>query len=457
MTETEKKTEIQHKSQLIAYFEQGNKPPEDWGIGTEHEKFLYRKSSLKRLSYNSECGIRTILEHMQSNDWSPIMEKEHIIGLQKNGASISLEPGGQFELSGKNFKTIHETFIETKRHFEELKTICQKFGFFSLPLGADPLWGVDDMPWMPKKRYAIMREYMPTKGNQGLEMMASTATIQVNLDYASESDMVKKMRVAQALQSIATAIFANSPFSFGKPNNYLSYRSQIWNDTDPDRCGFLPFIFDEGFGFERWVDYLLQVPMYFIYRNGEYLSAEGMTFNDFMNGKHRLKPTMEDWETHTSTIFPDVRLKQFIEMRGADASCVHHIAALSAFWVGLLYDEESLNEAEALISNWDIQTMLDVRAQVPKAGLKAASGNLHVGETAKQLYRIALAGLTRRSKVCCTTTDESHYLDPVREITESGVTQAEKLLHLYQNEFNGDLTALLYDWQKLQLESCPNE
>ncbi|WP_159522731.1 glutamate--cysteine ligase [Sunxiuqinia indica] len=456
MTETERKIAVSHKSQLVEYFERGNKEPQDWGIGTEHEKFLFQVGNFKRLAYNSETGIRTILEHMQQNDWHPIMEQEHLIGLRKNGASITLEPGGQFELSGRNFKTIHHTYIETNKHFEELKLICQKLNFFSLPMGIDPITKLEDVPWMPKERYKIMRNYMPTKGNLGLQMMTNTATIQVNLDYDSEKDMVVKMRIAQALQPIVSAIFANSPFSAGKPNGYLSYRSKIWNDTDPDRCGFLPFLFDEGFGFERWVDYLLDIPMYFIYRDGKYIAANGITFREFMHGKHGLSPTMEDWETHTSTAFPDVRLKQFIEMRGADASCAVHIASLSALWVGLLYDGQSRDEAYKMISEWDIETIQTVRSQVPKRGLKAASGNINVGKIAKKLYQIAVDGLIRRS-VICNSEDEAQYLEPVRRITESGITQAERLLDRYHNKYNSNLTALLDDWQMLQLQSCPNE
>jgi glutamate--cysteine ligase len=456
MTEIEKQRKILDKAQLVRYFELGSKPSKDWGIGTEHEKFLYNRTNFHRLGYDTEPGIKTILQHMQINGWEPIVEGTNIIALKNNGASITLEPGGQFELSGKNFKTVHETYTETKKHFEELKSICQEFGFFSLPMGVGPLWEVDELPWMPKRRYAYMKAHMPTRGGLGLDMMTNTATIQVNLDYSSERDMIRKMRVAQALQYIATAIFANSPFSGGKPNGYLSYRAHIWEDTDPDRCGFLPFIFDEGFGFERWVDYLLDIPMYFIYRNEKYLPANGMTFRDFMNGKHQIEPTMEDWETHVSTVFPDVRLKQFIEMRGADASCTSHIAALSALWVGLLYDGDSLDEAEALISDWDVKTMQEVRAQVPRKGLQAASGNIHAGTVAKQLYQIALGGLTRRSVTCCSE-DESQYLEPVREITDSGITQAERVLHSYHQKYNGNLIKLLNDWQLLQLQSCPNE
>ncbi len=453
MTEKDKKTEIKHKSQLIEYFEQGCKLQEKWGIGTENEKFLFHRSNFKRLGFNQqEPGISGILAQMQHNCWHPIFEGEKTIGLRKNGASITLEPGGQFELSGKNIKTIQETFIETRKHFKELNSICVKYGFFSLPLGVDPLSTFEEVPRVPKERYRWMKNYMPGKGELGLEMMVNTASIQVNLDYASENDMVKKIRVSQALQPIVTAIFANSPFSGGKPNGYLSYRAHIWNNTDPDRCGFLPFIFDEGFGFERWVDYLLDVPMYFIFRDGNYFPANGLTFREFFQGKHTLKPTMEDWETHVSSVFPDVRLKQFIEMRGADASCVSHIAALSALWVGLLYDKQSLEEACELIFGWDIDTMQELRSQVPVKALNAASGNLHAGNISKQIYRIAMEGLTRRAELRGAE-NESRFLAPVREITENGITQAEMLLQRY-NEKKENLPELVYNWQKEQMEEC---
>ena len=452
MTEKEKQNEIKHKAQLIEYFERGNKPPEKWGIGTENEKFLFRRSNFKRLSFDQNTGISDILTQMQNDDWVPMKEENKTIGLRKNGASITLEPGGQFELSGENIKTIQETFQETRKHFQELNNICEKYGFFSLPLGVDPLSKLEEVPWVPKERYRWMKNYMPTKGNLGLEMMTNTASIQVNLDYSSESDMVKKMRVSQALQPIVTAIFANSPFSNGKPNRYLSYRAHIWDDTDPDRCGFLPFIFDEGFGFERWVDYLLGVPMYFILRDDNYFSTNGLTFSDFINGKHSLKPTMDDWETHVSTVFPDVRLKQFIEMRGADASCASHIAALSALWVGLLYDKKSLDEAYELISKWDVDTIQEVRSQVPIKALKAESGNLNVGSVSRQICDIAMNGLTRRNKFL-DIENECRFLAPVKEITESGITFAEKLLQRY-NENKENLPELVYNWQKEQMEEC---
>ncbi len=456
MTATEKNTEIHHKTQLIEYFEQGSKPREKWGIGTEHEKFMFRKNNFKRLVYGPGRGINTILTEMQKLGWQPVTEAGKTIGLIKNSASITLEPGGQFELSGENFKTVHETSRETKNHFDELNIICQAYGFFSLPMGVDPITRREDVPWMPKERYRFMKKHMPTRGELGLEMMTNTASIQVNLDYASEADMVKKLRVAQALQPVATAIFANSPFSDEKPNGYLSYRAQIWDHTDPDRCGFLPFIFDEGFGFERWVDYLLDVPMYFISRDGNYLPANKITFREFLKGKHELKPVMEDWNTHVSTVFPDVRLKQFIEMRGADAGCMSHIAALSALWVGLLYDDHSLNKAYELISNWNVKTILELRAQVPQKGLNAKAGPLHAGTIAKKMYCMAAEGLERRA-ASLGIEDESRFLEPVREITETGITQAEQLLQLYMNNNRNDLPGIVYNWQREQMENCPKE
>lgn len=454
MTEKEKKTEIKHKSQLIEYFEQGNKPSNNWGIGTENEKFLFRRNDFKRLSYSEGQGISDILKHMQADGWTPMMEGEKTIGLHKNGASITLEPGGQFELSGENFRSIHETYYETRKHFLELNEICLKYNYFSLPMGVDPISTFEEIPWVPKERYRYMKNFMPGKGDLGLEMMASTASIQVNLDYSSESDMVKKMRVAQALQPIVTAIFANSPFSGGKPNGYLSYRAHIWNNTDPDRCGFLPLIFDEGFGFERWTDYLLDVPMYFIYRSGDYFSANGLTFRDFCEGKHKLKPTLEDWNTHVSSVFPDVRLKQFIEMRGADASCMSQIAALSALWVGLLYNSKSLDEAYELISAWDVDTMQELRSQVPVKALNAASGKLNAWNISKHIFRIAMDGLNSRAEQG-DIENESRFLEPVREITKTGITQAESLLLQY-NSNNQQLPELVFNWQKGQMEECTN-
>jgi glutamate--cysteine ligase len=442
-------TEITKKTQLIEYFEQGNKLPENWGSGTEHEKFLYRKDNLQRLGHDTIPGIEQIMIHLQKTGWEPLHEKNRIIGLIKDGAAISIEPGGQFELSGKNFHNIHQTYCETRKHFEDLSTICKEFNATTLTLGFDPIRSRHEMPWMPKERYRIMKAYMPSKGGLGHDMMTRTATIQVNLDYRNEFDMVKKMRVSQALQSTVTALFANSPFTEGKPNGYLSYRAQVWEDTDPDRCGFLPFLFDNNFGFERWVDYLLDVPMYFILRDNQFFDSQNMTFRSFMKGKHRLQPTMEDWENHVSTVFPDIRLKRFIEMRGADASCVSHIAALSAFWVGLLYDQDALDEAYAITQKWDIGTIQEVRALVPKQALKASAENMNISEIAGQMLKISAAGLARRARRM-EIEDEGQYLAPIIEIAESGITQAEKHLKKFHNEWQGDITKLLQCWPQAE-------
>ena len=452
MTDMEQLTETDQRIRLVEYFEKGGKPPSNWSIGTEHEKFLYRASDLKRLDYFSSPGIGTILEHMRDYGWEALTEGDRLIGLKKDGASISLEPGGQFELSGRNFRTVHETFAETERHFDELKVICRKFGVFSLSLGFDPLWELNEVPWMPKTRYALMREYMPLRGSHGLDMMTRTATIQVNLDYENERDMINKMRVAQGLQTVVTALFANSPFSGGKPNGFLSYRAHVWNDTDPDRCGFLPFIFEEGFGFERYTEYLLDVPMYFIIRDGKYLPAGNITFRDFLAGKAGIKPLMQDWETHVSTVFPDVRLKRFIEMRGADGSCVHHIAALAALWVGLLYDSESLSEALALIASWSLEEMQELRDKVPVQGLKASAGRIHAGDTAREIVRIASEGLERRANLLGIAS-EATYLEPLREIAASGITMAENHLRCYYEQWNEDVRKLVSSWPKMRC-SC---
>ena len=442
MIETLNSVEINSKNQLINYFVEGNKPKSEWGIGTEHEKFLCANNGLERLAYDSKPGIREILNHLLESDWQPIIEDGKLIGLKNDGASISLEPGGQYELSGKNIKTIHETYEETKRHFDELREISAKFNVMNLALGFDPLWKREDMNWMPKKRYEIMKAYMPTKGSLGLDMMTRTATIQVNLDYFDEKDMIKKMRVAQAIQPIATALFANSPFTEGKPNGYLSYRSKVWDDTDPDRCGFLPFIFDDNFGFERWTDYLLDVPMYFIYRNGDYIPSGNITFRQFMDGKHELKPVMMDWETHVSTVFPDVRLKQFIEMRGADASCCNHISALSAFWVGLLYDESALASVLDYIKNWDVESIQEIRARVPKLALKAEYKDLKVQKIALDLINISSNGLSNR-KLELGIENESRYLEPIIKNAETGKTQADRLLEAYYNLKDENICSLL--------------
>ena len=304
-----------------------------------HEKFVYDRATHRRLPYDGTPGIRVLLEGLQDFGWQPVTERGNVIALTDgHGDSISLEPGGQFELSGAPLENIHQTCSEVHTHLDQVKTVCARIGADTVGLGFDPQWRRDDVSWMPKGRYKIMRDYMPKKGNHGIDMMIRTCTVQVNLDYSSEQDMIRKMRLSVAFQPLATALFANSPFTEGKPNGFLSMRSQVWADTDPDRCGMLPFVFDEDFGFERWVDYMLDVPMYFVHRGDDYIDVSGKSFRDFMAG--RLEgfegelPTMEDWSDHMTTAFPEVRLKKFIEMRGADGGPWGNLCALPAFWVG---------------------------------------------------------------------------------------------------------------------------
>eukprot|EP00899_Mesostigma_viride_P024111 jgi/Mesvir1/4885/Mv11153-RA.2 len=352
---------------LIAFLASGCKPRTAFRIGTEHEKFGYDLKTLKPLPY--EGGIKYLLENIRDRfDWQPIMENGYIIGLKQAGQSITLEPGGQFELSGAPLKTLHETCAEVNNHLYQVKAVCSEIGAGFLGVGFNPKWSIPDVPIMPKGRYKIMREYMPTVGTMGLDMMFRTCTVQVNLDFSSEQDMVDKMRVGLALQPVATALFANSPFKEGKPNGFMSYRSHVWTDVDNARCGDLPFVFEKGFDFTRYVDYMLDVPMYFVYRDGQYLNATGKSFRDFLNGKLSIlpgeRPTMTDWENHLTTAFPEVRLKRYIEMRGADSGPWKSICALPAFWVGLIYDEKSLSACLDLIADWKPEERAYLRANV---------------------------------------------------------------------------------------------
>ncbi|MEM7686122.1 MAG: glutamate--cysteine ligase, partial [Pseudomonadota bacterium] len=341
---------IESRDDLAEYLASGCKPKDDWRIGTEHEKFGYCKDTLKALPYAGERSIKAVLEGLRDRfGWAPLEEGGNIIGLTKNGANVSLEPGGQLELSGAPLETIHETCDEVNSHLAEVKSIADEIGVRFIGLGAAPHWSHEDMPMMPKGRYKLMTRYMGEVGTHGTQMMYRTCTVQVNLDFASEADMVQKLRVALALQPVATALFANSPFFEGKPNGHVSWRSRIWRDLDADRTGMLPWVFEDGMGFERWVDYALDVPMYFVYRDGQYIDALGQSFRDFLDGKLPALPgevpTLSDWADHLTTIFPEARIKKFIEMRGADGGPWRRLCALPALWVGLLYDQGALDAA----------------------------------------------------------------------------------------------------------------
>lgn len=433
---------IESKTQLVEYLESGCKPPSDYRIGTEHEKFAYDRRNFRRLAYDGEPGIRQLLQGLTRFDWIPVYEGDNVVALKdETGASITLEPGGQLELSGAALETIHQTCDEVHTHLHQVKTVCEEIGADTVGLGFDPQWRRADVPWMPKGRYKIMREYMPKKGNLGLDMMIRTCTVQVNLDFSSEADMVRKLRVGFALQPLATALFANSPFTEGRPNGYLSYRSHCWTDTDPDRSGMLPFVFEDGFGFERWVDYLLDVPMYFVHRGHDYIDVSGKSFRDFMAG--RLEgfegelPTMEDWADHMTTAFPEVRLKRYIEMRGADGGPWGNLCALPAFWVGLLYDGQALDEAAALISDWTVEEVARMRDETPRHALNTPFRGGTLRTVAERVLAICRAGLARRACPSPRTgLDEQQYIDALDSIVASGKTFAEDLLDDYETRWN---------------------
>jgi glutamate--cysteine ligase len=441
---------ITGKDTLIAHMEAGCKPPTDWRIGTEHEKFAFTREDLRPCPYDGPRGIRALLVGLVDQfGWQPVYEDENPVALTKDGCNVTLEPGGQLELSGEALQNIHETCAEVHQHLAQVKQVAEPLNVSLIGLGFQPLWRRGDIPWMPKGRYAIMKAYMPTKGNLGLDMMLRTCTVQVNLDFQSEADMVKKFRVALALQPVATALFANSPFTEGAPNGFLSYRSHIWTDADPDRCGILPFVFEDGMGFERYVDYALDVPMYFVYRGGEYLDASGQSFRDFLEGRLPAAPgelpTTSDWADHLSTIFPEVRLKTFLEMRGADGGPWKSLCALPALWVGLLYDQVSLDAAWDLVADWTPEEHAWLRAEVPRRALGARFREGTVHDVARQVLALAEAGLERRACVGADGLDEQHYLAPLRGIVESGRTIADWSLAHFKNSWQGSLEPLFRD------------
>lgn len=436
---------IESRDQLIARFASGEKPAARWRIGTEHEKFVYATSDHHAPSYDEAGGIRALLGELEQHGWRPVTEGGNVIAMSGADGSISLEPAGQFELSGAPLENLHQTCAETGRHLAQVKAAGEKLGIGFLGLGMWPDKTRAELPIMPKGRYAIMLRHMPRVGTMGLDMMLRTCTIQVNLDYASEADMVKKFRVGLALQPLATALFANSPFTEGKPNGFLSYRSHIWSDTDPARTGMLPFVFEDGFGYERYAEYMLDVPMYFVYRDGRYIDAAGLSFRDFLRGELPVlpgeKPTIEDWDDHLSTAFPEVRLKTFLEMRGADGGPWNRICALPALWVGLLYDGVALDAAWDLVKHWTLDERQALRDAVPKLGLAAPiPGGGQLRDIAGAVLDIAHGGLKARARVSAVGEDETGFLEPLREIVRSGKVPAARLLDLYHGDWGGDVS-----------------
>lgn len=440
---------IESHDQLAEYLASGCKPKEDWRIGTEHEKFGYCKDTLKPLPYDGERSILAILEGLRDrHGWSPVMEADKLIGLEKEGANVSLEPGGALELSGAALETIHQTCDEVNVHLREVQDIADEIGAKFIGLGAAPIWSHDEMPLMPKGRYRLMNDYMEKVGTMGRAMMRRTCTVQVNLDFGSEADMVQKLRVALALQPVAVALFANSPFFEGKVNNHKSWRSYIWRHLDDARTGMLPFVFEDGMGFERYVDYALDVPMYFVYRDGKYINALGQSFRDFLKGQLPALPgevpTLSDWADHLTTAFPEARIKKYMEMRGADGGPWRRLCALPAFWVGLMYDQNSLDAAWDLVKGWDAETREALRVEASVHGLHAKVGDINMHDLAREVLAISEAGLKARAQAGAggLVPDETHFLNALQESIDSGMVPADELLAKYHGDWAGDLTKI---------------
>lgn len=440
---------IERHEQLAEYLAKGCKPKEDWRIGTEHEKFGYCKDTLRPLPYDGPRSIKAMLEGLQHRfGWAPVLEGDNIIGLKKDGANVSLEPGGQLELSGAPLETIHQTCDEVNSHLREVKEIADEIGVGFIGLGAAPIWSHEEMPVMPKGRYALMTDYMDRVGTHGKQMMYRTCTVQVNLDFSSEADMVQKLRVALALQPVATALFANSPFFDGKPNGHKSWRSRIWRDLDASRTGMLPWVFEDGMGFERWVEWVLDVPMYFVYRDGKYINALGQSFRDFLKGQLPAlpgeTPTLSDWADHLTTVFPEARIKQFIEMRGADGGPWRRLCALPAFWVGLTYDQSALDAAWDLVKGWDAETREALRVAASEQGLHANVNGIKMLDLAREVVAISESGLKARAKPGAggLVPDETHFLSALKDSLDSGKTPADELLEHYHGDWGSDLTKI---------------
>ena len=444
---------IERYEQMAEYLASGCKPKEDWRIGTEHEKFGFCKDSLLPLPYEGERSIHAVLSALRDrHDWQELREAGQLIGLTKDGANISLEPGGALELSGAPLETIHETCDEVSVHLKEVKDIADEIGVGFIGLGAAPTWMHEEMPLMPKGRYKLMDAYMGKVGTMGRTMMRRTSTVQVNLDYSSEADMIQKLRVGIALQPVAVALFANSPFFEGKPNGHKSWRSRVWRDTDNARAGMIPFVFDDDFGFERWVEYALDVPMYFVYRDGKYIDALGQSFRDFLDGKLPAlpgeKPTLSDWADHLTTAFPEARIKKYIEMRGADGGPWRRLCALPAFWVGLCYEQDSLDAAWDLVKDWDAETREALRVTASVDGLRAKVGNIDMHELSKSVLDIAHAGLAKRARPGAggMIPDETHFLNALMESVETKKTPADELMDHYNGAWAGDLNRIFAEF-----------
>jgi glutamate--cysteine ligase len=446
-------TPIETRDELVAWLEAGCKPKSQFRAGTEHEKFAFTLGDNRPVPYAGKRSIRALLEGMHGLlGWEPIMEGENIIGMfdVTGGGAISLEPGGQFELSGAPVDNVHQTASELFAHLAQVREVAKPSGIGFLGLGMTPDWTRADMPVMPKGRYKIMTNYMPKVGTRGLDMMYRTCTVQANLDFSSEADMVRKLRVSVALQPVATALFANSPFTEGKPNGFLSARSEIWRDTDNNRAGMLPWAFESGMGFEAYVDYALDVPMYFVKRGDQYIDVSGKSFRDFFAGKLDTmpgeRPTISDWANHLSTIFPEVRLKRYLEMRGADGGPWRRLPSLTAYWVGLLYDDDVLEACWDMVKGWTAEQRQKLRDDVPRLGFRAEIGNRNVLTLAQETLRLATRGLQRRKRLDQNRRDETRYLRPLEESVAAGITPAEELLKKFHGAWNGSVDPIYEEY-----------
>ena len=435
---------VESRADLVAWLEAGGKPASAFRVGSEHEKVPFYLADLSPVPYEGERGIGALLESMRASlGWDPIDDHGALIGLfdSVGGGAISLEPGGQFELSGAPQETAHGVAQELARHLEVAHAAAAPLGIGFLSLGMSPKWTLAQTPVMPKSRYGIMTNYMPKVGTRGLDMMYRTATVQANLDFADEADMVAKLRVGLALQPALTALFANSPFTDGKLNGFLSARSEIWRHTDSQRSGMLPFAFEPGMGFERYVDYALDVPMYFVKRGDVYHDVAGSSFRDLLAGKLAALPgeraTISDWANHLSTIFPEVRLKRYLEMRGADVGTPERIVALSALMVGLYYDSGALSGALDLIQGWSAEARERLRADTPRLGLAAEIGGRSLRDIARDALALARAGLKRRARAGAYGADETVFLDPLDAIVREGRTPAQDWIARFEGPWQG--------------------
>ena len=440
---------VENRDELVAYLESGCKPADKWVIGTEHEKFGFDIKTRQPIPYDGPAGVKAIFDGLITKyDWEPVLENGKMIALYQDGQAISLEPGGQFELSGAPLPTVHKTCGEVNTHLDQVKDIAGQLGIGFIGMGFHPTASRADFDTMPKDRYGIMTAYMPKKGTMGLDMMYRTCTVQVNLDFGSEQDMARKFRVGMALQPLATALFANSPFKDGLLSDFISLRANVWTDTDNERCGTLPFVFDDGFGFEQYADYALDVPMYFVYRDGNYINALGQSFRDFLQGKLPAlpgeTPTLSDWADHLTTVFPEARIKKFIEMRGADGGPWRRLCALPAFWVGLLYDQTALDAAWDLVKGWDAETRDELRVAASVDGLQAKVNGIDMHDLAREAVAISEIGLKARARPGAggMVPDETHFLNALKESIETGHVPADELLDHYNGDWNGDLTRI---------------